>query len=71
MLRAMPANALPMTMFSQAILALQTDSVFARKYDEGLRKEEYWDATLEDSLNLTARLPVIAAFIYHSEAQSN
>jgi len=54
-----------MTMFSQAILALQTDSVFARKYDDGLRKEDYWDATLEDSLNLTAKLPVIAAFIYH------
>jgi citrate synthase len=52
-------------MFSQAILALQTDSIFAKKYDEGLRKEDYWDATLEDSLNLTAKLPVIAAFIYH------
>ncbi len=34
-LRAMPANALPMTMFSQAILAMQTESVFTRKYDAG------------------------------------
>jgi citrate synthase len=64
-LRAMPANAQQMTMFSQAILALQTESVFTRKYDAGLRKEDYWDATLEDSLNLTAKLPIIAAFIYH------
>lgn len=64
-LRAMPANARQMTMFSQAILALQTESVFTRKYDAGLRKEDYWGATLEDSLNLTAKLPVIAAFIYH------
>jgi len=64
-LRAMPANALPMTMFSQAILALQTESIFTKKYDQGLRKEDYWDATLEDSLNLTAKLPEIAAFIYH------
>lgn len=64
-LRAMPSNALQMTMFSQAILALQTESVFTRKYDAGLRKEDYWEATLEDSLNLTAKLPVIAAFIYH------
>jgi citrate synthase len=64
-LRAMPAHASPMTMFSQAILALQTESVFTSKYDEGLRKEDYWEATLEDSLNLTAKLPAIAAFIYH------
>jgi citrate synthase len=64
-LRAMPPNALPMTMFSQAILAMQTESIFTRRYDEGFRKEDYWDATLEDSLNLTAKLPVIAAFIYH------
>ncbi len=63
-MRAMPPNALPMTMFSQAILALQTESVFTRRYDEGMRKEDYWDATLEDSLDLTAKLPVIAAFIY-------
>ena len=63
-LRAMPANALPMTMFSQAILAMQTESIFTRKYDVGLKKDDYWDATLEDSLNLTARAPVVAAFIY-------
>jgi len=63
-LRAMPPQASPMTMFSQAILALQSESIFTRQYDEGLRKEAYWDATLEDSLNLTAKLPAIAAFIY-------
>jgi citrate synthase len=65
MLHLMPADTLPMTMFSQAILALQNDSIFTKKYDQGLRKEDYWDATLEDSLNLTAKLPVIAANIYH------
>jgi len=64
-LRAMPDHASPMTMFSQAILALQTESIFTRQYDEGMKKDEYWDATLEDSLNLTAKLPVVAAFIYN------
>ena len=64
-LRAMPKNAQPMTMFSQAILAMQTESLFARQYDEGLRKDEYWVPTLEDSLNLTSRLPAVAAFIYN------
>jgi len=64
-LDAMPKNAQPMTMFSMAILAMQGESVFARKYNEGLRKEQYWEPMLEDGLNLTAKLPTIAAYIYH------
>jgi citrate synthase len=64
-LRAMPLSSPAMTMFSQAILAMQNESIFTKKYDEGLRKDEYWKAMLEDSLNLTARLPIIAAFIYN------
>jgi citrate synthase len=64
-LQSLPRDAHPMTMFSQALLALQTDSVFARKYLEGMSKMDYWEATLEDSLNLTAKLPSIAAYIYN------
>lgn len=64
-LKAMPRNAMPMTLFSQAILAMQTESIFTRKYDEGMKKDEQWMWMLEDSLNLTARLPVVAAFIYN------
>ena len=63
-LRAMPADIHPMTMFSAAVLTLQRESVYAKRYSEGLKKDEYWDPTLEDSLNLTAKLPEIAAFIY-------
>ena len=65
MLYAMPAEEHPMTMFSQAILALQSTSIFAREYMNGLKREDYWTATLEDSLNLTARLPLIASLIYN------
>ena len=64
-LRAMPANTAPMTLLSQAILSMQSESIFARRYDEGMRKDEYWEPTLEDSLTLTARLPEIAVFIYN------
>lgn len=64
MLKAMPKETHPMTLISQAVLALQNDSIFARKYHEGIKKDVYWEAALEDSLNLTAKLPVIAAFIY-------
>jgi citrate synthase len=64
-LRAMPKETHPMTMFSQAILSLQPESVFARRYHEGMPKEDYWEATLEDSLRLTAKLPTLAAYIYN------
>ncbi|MGC8856027.1 MAG: citrate (Si)-synthase [Anaerolineae bacterium] len=60
----MPADTHPMILFSQAVLALAKDSIFTRKYHEGMKKDVYWEPALEDSLNLTAKLPVIAAFIY-------
>ena len=63
MIKAMPKETHPMTLFSQAVLALQNNSVFVQKY-HGMKKDEYWEAALEDSLELTAKLPVIAAFIY-------
>lgn len=64
-IRAMPKNSNPMTLFSMAILSLQGESEFAKQFDLGLRKDEYWIPTLEDSLNLTAKVPAIAAFIYN------
>ncbi|GAB4486090.1 MAG: citrate (Si)-synthase [Anaerolineales bacterium] len=64
MLKSMPKETHPMTLFSQAVLALQNGSVFAKKYHQGMKKDVYWEAALEDSLDLTAKLPVIAAFIY-------
>ncbi len=63
-LKAMPPDTHPMTMLSLAVLAMQGSSEFVRCYRSGIGREEYWQATLEDALNLTARLPVIAAFIY-------
>ena len=63
-LKAMPRDSHPMMLFSQAILALQHESIFARRYREGMAKQDYWEPMLEDSLNLTAKLPSIASFIY-------
>ena len=64
LIRAMPYDTHPMTLFSMAVLSMQPDSLFARKYHEDLKKESYWEPMLGDSLNLTAKLPEIAAFIY-------
>lgn len=63
-INALPIDTHAMTMFTVGIMALQTQSVFARRYEEGMPKSEYWDATYEDSMNLIAALPVVAAAIY-------
>jgi citrate synthase len=64
MLRAMPKDAHPMSMFSAAIVAMQKESVFVKRYEEGMNKMDYWDPTYEDALTLLARLPEVGAFIY-------
>lgn len=63
-LDSLPADTHPMTQFVIGIMAMQNDSVFARRYAEGMNKKDYWDATYEDTMNLIARLPRIAAYIY-------
>ncbi|CAH1001386.1 Citrate synthase [Neolewinella maritima] len=63
-LDSMPADTHPMTQFTIGVMAMQSDSVFSRRYAEGLPKSEYWDAVYEDSMNLIARLPRVAAYIY-------
>ncbi len=63
-IRAMPKETHPMTLFSQAVLALQNGSSFTKKYHQGMTKDVYWEPALDDSLDLTAKLPLIAAFIY-------
>ena len=63
-LNAIPKDTHPMTQFAQGILALQKDSIFAKKYREGMSKMEYWDPMFEDVMDLLAKLPLIASFIY-------
>lgn len=63
-LNRLPVDTHPMTQFTIAINAMQGESIFQQRYDEGMGKDEYWDATYEDVMNLIARLPHIAAYIY-------
>jgi len=64
-LKNLPEQTHPMTLFTLAVQSLQTQSEFSRQYHEGMKKEDYWIPMLEDSLNLTAKLPIIAAYIYN------
>ncbi len=59
-----PSLSHPMTILSMAILSLHRESAFDVKYHDGVNKMEYWDSTYEDALNLLAKLPEIAAYIY-------
>ncbi|MCB2203881.1 citrate (Si)-synthase [bacterium] len=63
-LSAMPADSHPMAMFNTAILVMEKESVFRQRYDEGMKKDEYWMATLDDAISIVAKLPAIAAWIY-------
>jgi citrate synthase len=63
-LKAMPRDSHPMTMYNTAILVMERDSVFRKRYADGMQKDEYWEATLEDSLQMIAKLPAVAAGIY-------
>jgi citrate synthase len=61
---ALPKNSRPMTQFCAAILSLATESVFQKAYRAGVNKKYYWDSTYEDVMNLIAKLPHLAAYIY-------
>ena len=55
-----------MTQLVMGVAALNSESVFAKAYEEGVKKTDYWTFALEDSLNLIAKLPALAARIYRN-----
>ena len=63
-IRALPEDAHPMTLFTLAVLTLQRESLFGKEYQKGIKKDAYWEPMLEDSMNLIAKLPEVAAYIY-------
>ncbi len=63
-IEALPIATHPMTQFVVAVMALQTESQFAKRYASGLSKKDYWNPVFDDTMDLIARLPRIAAYIY-------
>ena len=66
MLDNFPADLHPMTQFTSAVAALNHNSVFAKAYEKGTNKADYWEPTFDDSISLIAKLPTIAAKIYQN-----
>lgn len=63
-IESLPINTHPMTQFSIGVMALQRESIFAKEYAKGINKKDHWDYVYEDTMNLIARLPRVAAYIY-------
>ena len=64
-LRTMPRDTHPMTMFAAGILAMQRDSKFAKWYASGkFNKMDAWDYMYEDVMDLLPKLPLLGAYIY-------
>ena len=63
-LKAMPKTSHPMAMLDTAILAMENESEFRKRYTEGMKKTDYWEPALEDSIKILATIHTIAAGIY-------
>ena len=66
MLDNFPKDLHPMTQFACAVSTLNHGSAFAKAYEQGINKADYWEPTFEDSISLLAKLPTIAAKIYQN-----
>jgi citrate synthase len=66
MLDDFPRDLHPMTQFAIAVSALSYTSKFARAYEKGLSKADYWEPVFDDCISLLAKLPTIAAKIYQN-----
>ncbi|CAF3403765.1 unnamed protein product [Rotaria socialis] len=66
MLNNFPAQLHPMSQFSAAITVLNLNSKFAKAYSDSVPKPKYWEYIYEDSMDLIAKLPTIAAIIYRN-----
>ncbi|GAB6030468.1 hypothetical protein CHUAL_007334 [Chamberlinius hualienensis] len=66
MLNNFPSHLHPMSQFSAAVTALNSESKFAKAYAEGVNKVKYWEYVYDDAMDLIAKLPTVAATIYRN-----
>ncbi|KXS11039.1 citrate synthase [Gonapodya prolifera JEL478] len=56
----------PMSQLALAVNALQHESKFAKAYAQGVHRNSYWEYIFEDTMDLIAKLPLVAARIYRN-----
>lgn len=65
MLSNFPRSMHPMTQLSCAMTSMGQCSAFRRAYSEGKNKLTFWEYAYEDSMDIIARVTVLAAYIYN------
>lgn len=63
-IKKMPKEASTTVQLSNCLLQLQRNSAFAKGYREGINKSLYWELYYEDALDIIAKIPRLAAYIY-------
>lgn len=67
----LPLDTHPMTQFVTGIMAMQTESIFAKNYARGISKKDYWEYVYEDVMNLIPRVARVAAYVYRRKYKNN
>lgn len=71
LIKSLPKDMHAMTQFSAGVLACQPRSHFMKAYHEGVHKSKYWVSTLEDCLDLCAKVSRIGAIVYANKYGDN
>ena len=71
MIRSFPRDMHAMTQFSMGVMACQPKSHFMAAYHSGVHKSKYWESTLEDCLDLCAKVSRIAAIVFANKYGDN
>jgi citrate synthase len=67
MIKSFPKDMHAMTQFSMGVMACQPKSHFMNAYQSGVHKTKYWESTLEDCLDLCAKVSRIAAIVFQNK----
>uniref|UniRef100_A0A6P4F570 Citrate synthase n=1 Tax=Drosophila rhopaloa TaxID=1041015 RepID=A0A6P4F570_DRORH len=66
MIDSMDKRVHPMAQLCAACACLNAQSKFVEAYNKGAKRGVYWESIYEDSMNLCAMLPTVAAAIYNN-----
>ena len=67
LMASLPKQMHAMTQLNIGLMACQKASKFAAAYESGVHKSKYWEATLEDVLDVIAKLAPLAALVYRNK----
>lgn len=71
-IRSLPREMHSMTQISSSLLYLQPNSKFEKAVCQGVSLNQHWEYIMEDALDLLAKIPRIAAYVYrHKYREDN